>query len=166
MARIILFGGAVVGVLVVTLAYAVWSGQYEAEQPSPSAVASGSGVPVASGSGGPVASGSAAESAVASASAQAEPSAAASGAATMVEIANLDFGPDLTIAAGTTVMWMNNDTVPHTATEGSDGVAAPGARFDLQLAVGASDSYTFTEAGTYQVTCTLHATMNMTITVQ
>jgi len=158
MARIVLFGSAVIGVLVVTLAYAVWSGQYEAAQPSSSAVASGSGEPVPSGS--------AAESAVATASAQAEPSAAASGAVTMVEIANLDFGPDLTIAAGTTVTWMNSDTVPHTATQGSDGVAAPDARFDLQLAVGASDSYTFADPGTYEVTCTLHSTMNMTITVE
>lgn len=41
MVRIILFGSALVGVLVVTLAYAVWSGQYEAAQPSPSALASG-----------------------------------------------------------------------------------------------------------------------------
>ncbi|MEX0626450.1 MAG: plastocyanin/azurin family copper-binding protein [Chloroflexota bacterium] len=158
MARIILFGSAVVGVLAVTLAYAVWSGQYEAEQPSPSAVASGSLAPGAS----PSAEGSA----VASASAQAEPSAAASGATTTSTIAALDFGPDLTVAAGSSVTWTNNDTVAHTATEGSNGVAAPNARFDLQLAVGASDSYTFTDAGTYQVTCTLHPTMNMTVTVE
>jgi plastocyanin len=162
MARIILFGGAVVGVLVVTLAYAIWSGQYEAAQPSPSAVASEGGVPVASGS----PAGSAAESPVASASAQAEPSAAASGAVTMVEILNSDFGPDVTIAAGTTVMWMNGDGYAHTATQGSDGVKAQDALFDLQLASGASDSYTFAEASTYQVTCTLHPNMNMTITVQ
>lgn len=162
MARIILFGSAVIAVLVVTLGYAVWSGQYEAEQPSPSAVASGSGAPVASGS--PEAS--AAASAVASASAQAQPSAAASGAVTMVEILNSDFGPDLTVAAGTTVMWMNGDGYAHTATQGSDGVRAPDALFDLQLAAGASDSYTFAEPGSYQVTCTLHPTMNMTITVQ
>ncbi len=158
MARIVLFGSAVVGVLLVTLAYAAWSGQYEAEQPSPSAVASGSLAPSAAPS--------AAGSAVASASVQAEPSADASGATTTSTIANLDFGPDLTVAAGTSVTWTNNDTVAHTATEGSNGVAAPNARFDLQLAVGASDSYTFTDPGTYQVTCTLHPTMNMTVTVE
>ncbi len=162
MARIILFGSAVVGVLVVTLAYAVWSGQYEAEQPSPSAVASGSLAPGAS----PSAAASAGASAVASASVQAEPSAAASGATTTSTITNLDFGPDLTVAAGTSVTWTNNDTVAHTATEGLNGVAAPNARFDLQLAVGGSDSYTFTDPGTYQVTCTLHPTMNMTVTVE
>jgi len=163
MARIILFGSAVVGVLVVTLAYAVWSGQYEAAQPSPSAVASGGSLaPGAS----PGASPTAAASAAGSPSAQAQPSAAASGAATTVEIANLQFGPDLTVAAGTSVMFTNKDTVPHTATEGSNGVKAADARFDLQLPLGASASYTFADAGTYKVTCTIHATMNMTITVQ
>jgi plastocyanin len=84
----------------------------------------------------------------------------------MVEILNSDFGPDLTVAVGTTVMLMNGDGFAHTATQGSDGVKAPDALFDLQLAAGASDSYTFTEAGTYEVTCTIHPNMNMAITVQ
>jgi plastocyanin len=163
MARIILFGSAVVGVLLATLVFAVWSGQYEAEQPSPSAVASGgSVVPGPS----PSAAGSAGASAVASASVQAQPSATASGAETTVDIAKLAFGPDVTVAAGTTVTWKNGDTVPHTATEGSNGVKAPNARFDVQLPVGQSGSFTFADAGTYQVTCTIHPTMNMTVTVQ
>ena len=167
MMRIILFGSAVVGVLVVTLAYAVWSGQYEAAQPSPSAVASGGSLaPGTSPGTSPGASPSAAASAAGSPSAQAQPSAAASGAATTVEIVNLAFGPDLTVAAGTAVTFTNKDTVPHTATEGSNGVKAADARFDLQLPLGASASYTFADAGTYKVTCTIHATMNMTITVQ
>ena len=163
MMRIILFGMGVVGVLLVTLVFAIWSGQYEAEQPSPSAVASGGSlVPGAS----PSAAGSTAGSAVASSSVQAQPSAAASGAETTVDIATLKFGPNVTVAAGTTVTWKNGDTVPHTATEGSNGVKAPNARFDVQLPVGASASFTFTAPGTYQVTCTLHPTMNMTVTVQ
>ena len=163
MARIILFGSSVVGVLLVTLVYAVWSGQYEVAQPSPSAVASGGSlVPGAS----PSAAASAVDSAVASASAQAQPSAAASGAAPTVEIANLKFGPDLTVAAGSNVTFTNKDTVLHTATEGSNGVKAADARFDLQLPIGASESYTFADAGTYKVTCTIHPTMNMTIAVQ
>lgn len=163
MVRIILFGSAVVGVLVVTLAYAIWSGQYEAAQPSPSAVASGGSLAPSTS---PGTSPSAAASAAGSASAQAQPSAAASGAATTVEIANLQFGPDLTVAAGTTVTFVNKDTVPHTATEGSNGVKAVDARFDLQLPIGASQSYTFASSGTVKVTCTFHPTMNMTVTVQ
>ena len=156
--RIFLFGSAVVAVLVAALVWAVISGQYEAAQPSPPASAAASGEPAASSS--------PAGSAGASASAEASPGAAASGEATMVEILNSDFGPDLTVAVGTTVMWMNGDSFAHTATEGSNGVAAPDALFDLQLAAGASDSYTFPEAGTYLVTCTLHPNMNMTITVK
>jgi plastocyanin len=95
-----------------------------------------------------------------------QPTAAASGATTTIEIANLTFGPDLTVAAGTTVTFTNRDTLVHTATEGSNGVKAADARFDLQLPVGASATYTFADAGTYKVTCTIHLTMNMTITVR
>jgi plastocyanin len=162
MMRIILFGSAVVGVLIVALAYAVWTGQYVAEQPSPSAVASGGAAPSAVAS--PPAS--AAASAAGSASAQAQPSAGAGGATAMVDVKNSDFGPDLTIAAGTTVTFKNSDTYAHTATEGSNGVKAPDAHFDIQLPAGGSGSYTFADAGTYQVTCTIHSNMNMTITVQ
>ena len=162
MARIILFGMAVVGVLVAALVWAVITGQYEAAQPSPSPSTVVSGEPAPSSS----PAGSVAESTPESASSEASPSAATSGTVTMVEILNSDFGPDLTVAVGTTVMWMNGDGYAHTATQGSDGVKAPDALFDLQLAAGASDSYTFAEAGTYQVTCTLHSNMNMTITVQ
>ena len=155
--RIFLFGSAIVGVLVAALVWAVITGQYEAAQPSPSPslVASDEAAPS-----------SPAGSTAASASAEASPSAAASGAMTMVEILNSDFGPDLTVAVGATVMWMNGDPYAHTATEGSDGKTAPDALFDLQLAAGASDSYTFADAGSYQVTCTLHPNMNMAITVQ
>jgi plastocyanin len=163
MARIILFGSAVVGVLLVALAYAVWTGQYVAEQPSPSAVASGG---AGSGTAAPSAAASAPASAAASGSAQAQPSAAASGATATVDIKNSDFGADLTVAAGTTVTFKNSDTFAHTATEGSNGVKAPDAHFDIQLPGGGSGSYTFADAGTYQVTCTIHSNMNMTITVQ
>ena len=84
----------------------------------------------------------------------------------MVNIQNSDFGPDLKIAAGTTVMFMNSDTFAHTATEGSNGVKAPDAHFDIQLPGGGSGNYPFADAGTYKVTCTIHPNMNMTITVQ
>jgi plastocyanin len=152
--RIFLFGSAVVGVLLAALIWAVISGQYQAAQPSPSLGPSGSGEVVAS------------SSPSGSAVASAEASATASGETTTVEITNSDFGPDITVAAGTTVTWMNGDGFAHTATQGSDGAKAPDALFDLQLAAGASDSFTFADAGTYQVTCTLHPNMNMTITVR
>ena len=160
MARIVLFGSAVVGLLVVTIIYAVMIGQYQEKQPA-SASPVPSGVQPSA-----AASGSAAPSASAAASASAEPSAQASGAGETVTITNLSFGPDLTIAAGTTVTWVNSDTLPHTATNGTNGVPAPDSLFNLQLPIGGSASYTFTDAGSYSVTCTIHPTMNMTITVQ
>jgi plastocyanin len=157
--RIFLFGSAVVGVLVAALVWAVISGQYEAAQPTPQPSASVSGVPAPSGS-------QAAESASAAASPSLEASPTASGATATVTIANSDFGPDLTVAAGSAVTFDNADSLPHTATQGSNGAKTPDALFDLQLAVGTSDTYTFADAGTYEVTCTLHPQMNMTITVQ
>jgi plastocyanin len=73
---------------------------------------------------------------------------------------------DLTIAAGTSVTFTNDDAFDHTVSEGVDGELATDALFNLELAAGASGSFTFTDPGTYQVTCTLHPTMNMTITVE
>ena len=134
--RIFLFGTAVVSLLLLTLIFAIVSGQYQERQPTPEPSPS-----------------------------IAEPSASAAAGAT-VTISSLSFGPDLTIAAGTTVTFTNHDSVAHTATNGTDGVRASASLFDLELAVDASATYTFTEAGTYQVTCTLHPTMNMTITVE
>ena len=157
--RIFLFGSAVVGLLVVALVWAVINGQYEASQPTPVPSSSAGGVPAPSGS-------QAAESASAAASASVEASPAASGATAMVMIANFSFGPDLTVAPGTTVTFMNGDGAPHTATQGSNGIKATDALFDLQLPAGASKSYTFADAGDFKVTCTIHPQMNMTITVK
>jgi len=151
--RIFLFGSAVLSLILLTLIYAVVSGQYAREQPTP--------IPTPS-----VAEPSAGSVEPSASPSQAEPSASASGTTATVTIANTAFGPDLTIVAGTTVTFVNEDTFAHTASNGSDGTLASSALFDIQLAAGASGTYTFAEAGTYQVTCTLHPTMNMTITVQ
>lgn len=73
---------------------------------------------------------------------------------------------ELTIAAGTEVTFLNTDAAAHTVTEGVDGVAAEGARFDMELAANQADSVTFDEPGTYQVTCLFHPSMNMTVIVE
>lgn len=75
-------------------------------------------------------------------------------------------GTSLTIPAGTTVNFVNDDAAPHTATHGTDGNAADGAAFDINLPAGESGSFTFDEPGTYPVTCRIHPAMNMTITVE
>ena len=164
MGRIFLFGSAIVALLLLTLIYAIVSGHYLANTPTPSPSASASASPSAAASASAVASASAAATPTAVPTATA--TAAASGAAATVMITNFSFGSDLTIAAGTTVTFTNMDTVKHTATQGENGVRAADFLFDLQLEPGASDSYTFAAPGVYKVTCTVHSTMNMTITVQ
>ena len=80
-----------------------------------------------------------------------------------VSMANTTFTPStLTIAAGTTVTF--TDTSGHTVTEGTDGTAVDDPIVDEE---GGSDvSVTFDEAGTYNITCKIHSSMNMTITVE
>jgi len=100
----------------------------------------------------------------------AESSAGGGGEGTSVTITAVNaFGvAEITVAAGDTVTFVNNSTVPHTVTEGEGGRAADNARFDDQLAVGASDEVTFDEAGDYNVTCKIHgaAGMNMVVHVE
>jgi plastocyanin len=67
--------------------------------------------------------------------------------------------PD-TVAAGGTVVWMNNDNTTHTATSDGrvwdSGPIAPGGTF----------SQTFPTAGTFPYHCSIHPGMTGTITVQ
>ena len=84
-----------------------------------------------------------------------------------VELTGFAFSPaELTVAPGTTVTFVNNDGAAHTVTEGTDGTAAESARFDEPVASGAEVTVTFDEPGTYQITCTIHPTMNMTVIVE
>ena len=80
-----------------------------------------------------------------------------------VSMANTTFTPSsLTIQAGTTVNF--TDTSGHTVTEGTDGVAVDDPIVDEQ---GGEDiDVTFDEPGTYNITCKVHPSMNMTITVE
>jgi len=82
---------------------------------------------------------------------------------TEVAIANFTFQPaDLTLPVGATVMWVNHDDVPHTATS-TDSVKA----FSSQaLDTDERFSYTFTRAGTYSYFCSLHPQMTARIVVK
>jgi plastocyanin len=64
------------------------------------------------------------------------------------------------------VTFVNNDSFGHTVTNGENGTAAVGALFDEPLADGGTFEFTFDTPGVYQVTCKIHSSMNMTITVQ
>lgn len=101
-----------------------------------------------------------------SATPSAEPTeAAADGAEVTVGMSS--FSPtELTIAAGTEVTFVNNSGLPHTITHGTGGRAADDAAFDRPIDDGATVTLTFDEPGTFDVTCKLHPTMQMTITVE
>ena len=100
------------------------------------------------------------------ASEAAEPSEAA-GTEETVRLSQFAFDPEeLTIAAGTEVSFVNADSAAHTVTEGSDGTAAEDPIIDEELQQNGSTSFTFDEAGTYQITCLFHPSMNLTITVE
>lgn len=79
---------------------------------------------------------------------------------------------NLTISAGDTVVWTNDEQVPHTVTAGDLGADAnvvgtdyPNG-FDSQfMAAGASFEWTFDEAGTYPYFCQLHPWMIGTVQV-
>lgn len=83
----------------------------------------------------------------------ATPEASAQGTAT-VTISDFTFSPaTLTIEAGTTVTWVNEDAVPHTAT-------GSGGEFDTgTIAGGGSASVTFDTPGTYAYICSFHPDM-------
>ena len=74
---------------------------------------------------------------------------------------NLAFLPrKLEIVAGTTVVWKNDDPLEHSVT-------ADDKSFDSGLIMsGATWSRTFTEPGTYQVSCTPHPFMKLTVVVK
>lgn len=90
----------------------------------------------------------------------------AGGGTATVMIMGFDFPADMTVAAGTTVTFVNHDAGAHTVTEGTDGVAAPDAAFDEEVPAGGMVEIVFDEPGTYDVTCLIHPTMNMVITVE
>ena len=78
-----------------------------------------------------------------------------------VDIRDLAFDPsDIEVAVGTTVTWVNNDTVPHTATA-SDGAFDSGV-FDPEERF----SYTFDETGRVDYSCLLHPEMQGSVTVR
>jgi plastocyanin len=73
------------------------------------------------------------------------------------------YGPNpLTVPVGTTVTWMNNDTIAHTSTS----TASPPVFDTGTIAAGASASFRFNTAGSFPYHCTLHPGMVATITVQ
>jgi plastocyanin len=76
-----------------------------------------------------------------------------------VTIDNFMFGPaGLTVKAGSTVTWTNQDEEPHT-------VVGSGLRSPVLGNPGSTYSYTFNDVGTYSYNCSIHPYMHGTVTV-
>jgi plastocyanin len=65
----------------------------------------------------------------------------------------------LTVAAGTTVTWGNNDNTTHTTTSDKPG-------WDMTLGAGGTATVKFDTPGTYTYHCSIHSFMKGTIIVQ
>jgi plastocyanin len=67
---------------------------------------------------------------------------------------------DLTVPAGTTVVWTNHDDVEHTVTASDNSFSSPSIQTDGQF------SYTFSTPGTYSYFCALHPFMTAKVIVK
>lgn len=79
-----------------------------------------------------------------------------------VKIDNFSFNPaTLTVPAGTTVTWINNDDIPHTVVSAEgDAIKSPVLDTDEKF------TYTFAKAGTYSYYCSVHPKMTGRIVVR
>jgi plastocyanin len=82
------------------------------------------------------------------------------GATATVTIKGFAFAPHvLTVTAGTTVTWTNNDTVPHNVIS-ANGIGVNAATTSTFVSStmnpGGTFSYTFSKPGTYFYVCTIH----------
>jgi plastocyanin len=81
-------------------------------------------------------------------------SAAAQPAGPAVRIDNFVFGPEaLTVSAGTTVTWINQDDIPHTVVANDRSFKSKVLDTDERF------SFTFTKPGEYGYFCSLHPHM-------
>jgi plastocyanin len=79
----------------------------------------------------------------------------------VVKIDNFSFAPgNITIAAGATVTWTNNDDVPHVVSSDDKSFRSKALDTDDRF------SYTFTKPGTYTYYCAIHPKMTAKVVVQ
>ncbi|MFA5086697.1 MAG: cupredoxin family copper-binding protein [Candidatus Paceibacterota bacterium] len=79
-----------------------------------------------------------------------------------INIQGFAFNPKISnVSVGTTVVWTNNDSAPHTITSSDNAFASSNA-----INPGQSYSYTFTTSGTYNYHCNIHPSMTGQIVVQ
>lgn len=87
----------------------------------------------------------------------------AAAAANEIVIDDYSFGPaQLSVTAGTKVVWTNDDPDPHTVTSEAD----PKVFKSPPLDTGDSFAFTFDKPGTYRYFCTIHPRMRGTVVVE
>jgi plastocyanin len=78
-----------------------------------------------------------------------------------VSVENFNFiAAAVTVPAGTTVVWTNNDDIEHTVTASDNSFASQ------PLEAGGQFAYAFTTAGTYSYFCAIHPFMTGKVIVQ
>lgn len=87
-----------------------------------------------------------------------------SGDAVEVVIENTEYVPmEVSVPAGGTITWTNEDDFPHTVTK----EGGPGPEFDSgEIDGGETFEQTFKDAGTIDYVCTIHPSQTGTITVE
>ncbi|HEY4776500.1 MAG TPA: cupredoxin family copper-binding protein [Candidatus Acidoferrales bacterium] len=79
----------------------------------------------------------------------------------VVKIDNFSYMPhDITVAAGTTVIWVNNDDIPHTVVSTTDAFKSKALDTDDKF------SFKFDKPGTYEYFCSIHPKMTAKVIVQ
>jgi plastocyanin len=82
-----------------------------------------------------------------------------------VTMISTTFRPEeITVAPGTTVTWINEDSFAHTVTSGTRD--NPTDMFDETVDGGGSFSFTFEEPGTYDTFCEFHPGMSGVVVVE
>jgi plastocyanin len=99
-----------------------------------------------------------------SAQSAAPSSAAGGGSEVIIQGTSFTVG-ELTVAAGSSVTFINQSALAHNIVEGENGVAAAGSRVSQPLSPSASAEISFDESGDYLITCTIHPVMNMVVHV-
>jgi plastocyanin len=90
-----------------------------------------------------------------------DPNNAATGPVATVSMDHNTFIPgEITIAPGTTVTWVNNETMPHTVVSPNQGFRSK------TLVKDAKFSFTFTTPGDYDYLCSIHPNMKGKVIVK
>jgi plastocyanin len=90
-----------------------------------------------------------------------DPTNAGAGTVATVGMDHSTFIPgEITVAPGTTVTWVNNETMPHTVVDSNKGFRSK------TLVKDASFSFTFTTAGDYDYVCSIHPNMKGKVIVK